>query len=369
MFDFAVSTYGKDALIASYAALWTKWAEQLAYAFVHRLPHGVPSASNLCLDGRLADFGTTTAVPTWAKVVNTFGHAIYGKEMSAMAGVARSLAYFFGRHLDARMTEPDALAAHLRHALATYDRTVMVEFMRVFGLSRPDANDLVRCEGKRVARVVDQIRRHFLREKLDALSHMPTPMLPGDLWQVWAEDPPTYLQSAAELLRSVVAADCQSQAAGVCRFRTRPREALYRQELTDRIGLGLEDTSGSPDGVREMIHQHIAAGRRDCALEPERAVPIGFAYGDKGSYALFRDMGSGESFALAEWNSSADRTNGTGSADIDPLMLSRMRHPISRLDCGAIHFEGGERFVGSAAFIEDVEQMSNYDTTSYSPKG
>lgn len=352
MFELASATYGIEALREAYEGLWRKWAEQLAYAFVHRLPHGAPSTSNLCLDGRLADFGNTTAVPTWARVVNTFNHTTYGEESKAVIGAIRSVSYFFGRYLDPALAEDDVVAATVERTLLAYEHAIMIEFMRIFGMSRTDACDLMEQEGERVARAIRGIRRHFRHERLDGLGHMPAPKRPCDIERVWTDDVPPHLQPVRELLRRAIAANRQDEAAQVCRFRARPRPALYRQELIDHLGCAMDREGGSPAAISQTIYECVAAGRRDCALEPDRAVPLGFACGPAGNLALFKCLDSGRPFALPEPESRTNSMPGRSEKGAAWRTPAPERRAISTIGTACIEFAAGERFVGSVSVCE-----------------
>ncbi len=352
MFELAIATYGRATLRESYETLWRKWAEQLGYGFVHRLAHGAPSTSNLCFDGRLVDFGSTTAIPTWARVVNTCSRITYGEESQAVTAAIRSLSYFFGRYLDPTFAEAGMVAATIQRALFAYEQAVLIEFLRVFGMSRADASNVVAQDERGVAKVIAGIRRHFRREKLDGLGRMPVPKLPSDIARVWTDDVPPHLQPARELLRRAIASNRQSEAAQVCRFRARPREALYRQELLNRIARTVDESDGSSVAVSRTIRDCIAAGRRDCAFEPENAVPLGFACGPNGGLALFKCLLSGQPFALTEWDISSDLMPGQGQREAAPGGRGSQRHAITSLGMDSIELAGGERFFGSVSICE-----------------
>lgn len=51
MLRTAAELFGKDMFVATYRKFWLAWAEQLAYAFIHRLPHGGDITSNIAFDG------------------------------------------------------------------------------------------------------------------------------------------------------------------------------------------------------------------------------------------------------------------------------------------------------------------------------
>jgi hypothetical protein len=98
-FDTARRLWGREALHASYKAFWLTWAEQLAYAFIHRLPHGGDNTSNIALDGKLLDFGAMTAVPSWARISTVVGVLPSGENLAPLIKAIQTHVMFWARYV------------------------------------------------------------------------------------------------------------------------------------------------------------------------------------------------------------------------------------------------------------------------------
>lgn len=108
-FRMLAEQWGQDSLPTVYEHLWLTWAEQLAYAFIHRLPHGGDSTSNIALNGRLLDFGGMTAVPSFARISLTWGAATTGDELFTLMQAVTSHAKLLGRYVNAGLASKEAV--------------------------------------------------------------------------------------------------------------------------------------------------------------------------------------------------------------------------------------------------------------------
>lgn len=123
-----------------------RWAQQIAYSYVSRLSHGGVTSSNVSIDGRLADFGAMTSVPTFGRYwVSSAVHptGLQHKDVLAtVAGIAASMAFIL---------EDAARAQEWRTGVFplvadSYFRQVHEGFLELAGLSGSELKALRGCE-------------------------------------------------------------------------------------------------------------------------------------------------------------------------------------------------------------------------------
>lgn len=341
-FDHASRCFGRTGLDALYRTLWSRWAAQMAYAWVHRLPHCGDSTSNICFDGRLVDFGAMAAMPGWASIGTIWGELPFGDELALLSRTAPVLARHWGRHVDPAFATPEAVMALLQAARQRYREVVNIEILRLCGLDRSRARAVAHAEqavtgpgslGDVIARLIS----HYRREHATIFDGTPVLRQPWDITAVWHDAVPPHLAGLRRLLARHVphaGADVRARAA----FRARGRPALYRETLkaTLHAALGAGLAGASAPEVDAFICRQIVANRRDGADDPADAVPIGFARNGECGYALFQDTASGRRFAVPEWGKGAERTGG--------------RRPLADITDGTLVFgDGGAAFEGAVS--------------------
>lgn len=311
-------------LAATLTQFACRWATQLAYGFVHRISHGGHNTSNICLDGALVDFGASTALPSWAKTRIIPGGQVFGHEFAALKQALTPALYYWARFGDATIGQP-AFEQHLMNLAAQdYNRTIMVEVLRLVGLTRRRAVQILESpRNQELGRAIGGMVRHFQQDRLDILEHTPSPNRAWDLAAFWSDCPPQY----ARQLRAILAdgrgqgmrPDEMDAAARRCRLLQSTRTSLFREESKRAIFHALEgEQAGAPSlsSVTSFIHAQVARARRDSVHEFDDAVPAGFAVGATGSYALFTDTADGSLFAVDE-----DRSR-TSSGGMERVLVS-----------------------------------------------
>lgn len=336
----AVDLFGAEDFSHSWGQFWLRWAEQLAYAYAHRLTHGGNTESNVALDERLLDFGAMTALPSLARVSTMQGGPSAGMDMLFQAQAMQAVAPFLGRHIDEALASPEALGVNLSRANDRYRQVLLREVLRVTGLTRMQSERLLQSAlAARAVAAINRLVTHFAREQSTIFDGMPEPRISWDLGQFWQEPAPRHLHELRGLLTDAInggllgdgPAGLMSQAvAARCALRSSTREGLFRDRLKD-------DFCGALDGryegdrltaahVSRVIDDCVVRNRRSSLTEPDAALPIGFAGHAETAYALFSCQKSGSPFAVPEWP-----TDGTGQAW--PTRL-----PIARLHDGLIGF-------------------------------
>lgn len=325
----ACELFGQDALAGHWRSFWPRWAEQLAYAYVHRLSHGGNTESNIALDGRLLDFGAMTALPSWARIQTMQGGPPAGLDMLFLVQALQAATPALARFIDTAMASPQTLSALLSQAAERYRQTVMREVLRVLGLSRLQSARLLQSEQAGLAMAaINRMVAHFAREQFTIFDGMPEPRFAWDLDSFWAAGaPPVHARELRGLLEAALrdgpladAAAAQTLQAVVARsqLRTCTRAGLFRDRIKDTLYTALDgrfagDTLTATE-VGRVIDEFVVRHRRDSLAEPDAALPLGFARSPEAGYALFESQLGGRRFALQEWHA-----GGEGARQTSPL--------------------------------------------------
>ena len=301
---------GAGPLRDQFRAFFTTWAQQLAYAYVHRLSPSGNSTSNICFDGKLLDFGACSSLPSWARIVMVHGSPPTGEEFDILVQSARSLAYFFGRCHDGEMGQDGFIAQVLQAAHASYRRTLAEEVLRLCGIPRHDAAAAASGAGQaRIEAIVGRLFAHYRKERFDIVDFTPSPAVAWDLPDVWLAQAPEHLKPLRGLLDELATGTSADAARRRCRFISRTRPELFREEMKYRLLAAINRIVQAGHAERApltaMICGAVAAGRRDGRHEPDQAVPCGFAVAPQFSLALFACTRSGSHFAVIEWETPA----------------------------------------------------------------
>jgi hypothetical protein len=126
---------GSNSLEHEFESFAGKWAHQLAFGFVHRLPMGNNTTSNISLDGRLLDFGAMSAVPTWGRFVVSKNPDSFDAVISAASAGISSIAYYLGRHLNAKFLEKHFVQNVIEQFKSKIWDLTTVEFLKLIGLA------------------------------------------------------------------------------------------------------------------------------------------------------------------------------------------------------------------------------------------
>jgi hypothetical protein len=311
-----IRMFGHDALLSTYRKFWLAWAEQLAYSFVHRLPHGGENTSNIALDGRLVDFGATAAVPSWARVVLEFGGVAIGETLTYVAEGIKTHTRVLERYVCSRNDGSMNVPKTIELAARRYRDVVLREVLRVVGLSTSQAQRLLASEHRgAIAKLIGRMVGHFRREHMAVFAGTPPPRIPWDLDQFWSEVSPQHAKGLRDFLIGHFEVFARGERRSVeleivaarCRLRSKSREELYREQIKRDLYRTLEvkptAETLTQSGLDQVISEAISRNRRDSLVEPDGAIPIGFARGAEKAYALFRSITTGREVAVLEWDS------------------------------------------------------------------
>lgn len=304
MFAELTKLLGAERLAAQCARFVRHWAEQLAYAYVHRLSPSGNSTSNICLDGALLDFGACAALPSWAQIMMIPGSPATGNELQTLEQAVHSLCYHFGRSLDPAFAEPCTYEAIVTEARAAYAKTLSVEMLRLCGIPRHLAQQGVDGPLRgAIDGAVASVLARYRRERFDIYACTPEPKVTPDLNHVWANAPPPHLARLRAVLDTLACdADAASSNSGLL---MRPRVGLYREEMKTvlhrLLAAGPQQGLSEQDFISSLICSTVASGRRDTRNDMPGGVACGFAVAPRFSLALYRCSHTGALFAAIEW--------------------------------------------------------------------
>ena len=267
MFAMAADLEGVDALVARYRALWPRWARQIAHGFVHRLPHGSDSTSNIALDGRLMDFGGMTAVPSWGAAATMLYPVHEDQQLSVLTFSIRAVGHHFGRYLGHGLGTDAERTATVAEAINAYRAEFLEQTLRLCGVTPEVARDAAASPGAgQLLRAVMRTVSHFQRETLDLIESTPVPRIRWDLARVWDRWPPTHLVRLRGIVDDLVPASRRAQAQVACVALSRDRPLLYGREMRDRL-YDEVDARPAPDPasdrrrIADTIEAHVAGSR------------------------------------------------------------------------------------------------------------
>lgn len=304
-FDFVAKKRDPKRVFQWLSTLRLRIAEQMAYSFAHRLTQGSPTLSNWCVDGRVLDFGASTALPGYTKTVLAHNGSAISYARGA-SGVLNELSDVF---LYAEEAFPDfeAYRAELMNStgamVARYQSVVVRELLRICAAHQGERrieklqhkevetaiHRVLRAEDVRGADIFDVAHgatsfRTPLEIVHDALSSCKGVNL-ADSSATWASEPCLGLPNS--LGRPSL-------------YRESTRAVLY--ELVDPLAeKSCRNTipAVSEQVVTSTIAEWVARNRRDARIKTD-GQDCGFAVSNSRSLLLFTLPGKTEIFGKEE---------------------------------------------------------------------
>jgi hypothetical protein len=266
IFATAIRGIGERELIARLFTFFQRWTHQLAYAFVHRLPHGNNTSSNIAFDGRMVDFGATSAVPSWAVTATSLMPDPFARRFDAVARAIKSLCYYFGRHVDSRLASPKKIDATIEENRAHFHRFVCLETLKLCGVSTATALEVLNT--KRIEKIQETTLatiQHYQRAYIDFVDgevFETNKHAKWDLATLWEVSPPSHLRTLSGIVRELVPADQHAEAKRHFEWQCRHRPALYaplmREEFFGALARGERPTLVmEPETLSHWIEDRI----------------------------------------------------------------------------------------------------------------
>lgn len=300
-----VSDMGREALRRRLHQFWLRWCDQCAYLYVWRLTQGAPSTSNICMDGRLLDFGAASSLPDWCSTVVFSGAPESGNDLPQ---IMQFMWEFYAEHRESGLALGTSWTEYLSALQAEchrrYYRLVGVEMLRLAGLRRAGIDDWV-IEGDHAAALeaaVVRVTRRFAR-LFKTTIEAEKESADWDFPAFWSDCPPSHylpLRHIAEQIASTARGEpIRERMKARCSRRGRLSREIFRRRLHNQLSNPAPGARTDATLVSNIISEEVVAARRDTYYEPRDDVPHGFALAGSVSYALFRQP-DGAIYAVAE---------------------------------------------------------------------
>ncbi len=158
---------GLEVLQQNLLVFLERWAKQLASSYVQCLPHGGVSSSNVCLDGRLVDFGATAALPSLGRYWVAGGDNPSGEEYKDILDVVNCLTCTFRFTLG--MGEPARAwrEAALKRVMNAYSQELYQQVLCLLGFDALERAHLQQAPSfAQVQRLLDSALLRWRRKVL-----------------------------------------------------------------------------------------------------------------------------------------------------------------------------------------------------------
>lgn len=265
--SWAKNRWGNDFAPPLLAFWVTRWAEQMAYGYAHRLSHASTTSSNVTLSGALVDFGAATSLDNWASTTLMLGRKVFGREFYAIQTITHGLARGLAHHgvLDAQAAATRALNLGWR----AYQDCIAKEMLKVFGFEPKRGSLLVECSDSRTEALaaVDAFLEFFQQERNEQITKVYSCSRLWDSELPWASPQSRHLRPLHRLLSRHVAASERPAFEERAALLARTRSELRREQVKDTIQAQINSAAinGEDDDVAiaEFVSALVARNRRE----------------------------------------------------------------------------------------------------------
>ena len=249
------------------STLVSRLAAQFAFAYANRLSYGGISTSNMTADGRLADFGGSSALPSFSTTtLNPGGRPIsFNSAMQVLNPLAQDLAYYTFAYGGFNF-EDGEFDLMMRSAWSIYRETVHSEILLQCGLP-PD-----RTRGAlllpELAAAIDHFVDHFQRAReIDLVMDDVSAIESVELYGVWSDNVPACLQPLKRAIFSLGfnVGTLRDEAERRSSVVSRLRPSLIRESLKKRLFVAVDSQSSTASkrfAVEAAINKYVAENRR-----------------------------------------------------------------------------------------------------------
>ena len=304
----------EEALLDDLQEFWSRWSEQIAYGFAHRLSSGGLSTANVSIDGRWVDFGSWASLPNWGRYVFAPRVESFGEEFVALLKCIQGL---YEDLIEQKAITSDfglLLASTQQRCTYSFERRMSFEFLRVFGLSRQQAQDILQgSHAQDILKSLADFLSHYQRENLSIVYETELPILtwsPELFWDAGRKNSRSLAGILGNELGLFACGSSANQAFAIvlqrANFIGRPRSTLYRDQLKIRLYQTLEiECSGNrltDDVFERVIDNLICESRRDSLFENEKAICVGHARSSRCGMVCFYNTEYKVYQGIIEWS-------------------------------------------------------------------
>lgn len=304
----------EEGLLTELSEFWSRWSEQIAYGFAHRLSSGGLSTANVSIDGRWVDFGSWASLPSWGRYAFAPRVECFGEEFIALLQCMQS-------HYE-HLAKQKAITADLGSLLATtqerctysFERRMSFEFLRVFGLSRKQAQGILQgSHAQDILKRLAEFLTNYQREILSIVYETEPPSLAWSPEAFW-RDGRKNIRSLAGILGDELGLFAGGSSADQtfalvlerAKFIGRPRNSLYREQLKMRLYQCLEIEHSAEkltaDVFESLIDNIICESRRDSLFENEAAICVGHARSSRCGMVCYYNTKHKVYQGIVEWS-------------------------------------------------------------------
>ncbi len=186
-----------------YSNLFLNWSEQLAFSLASRLSHGADTSSNITLDGKIVDFGSSSALPGWYSVTIAENMTTTGFELLPLQNIILSIFYYLERYTDGSFNAPKILDRLFREIFEKYNYLFGLEFLKRCGVDEGDISK-TNYDMNNLLNVIMPVYRYYARERIFLTNDYIPPKVKWDFGNLWDDIPPRHLRDLRKQLDGIV---------------------------------------------------------------------------------------------------------------------------------------------------------------------
>ncbi|MCV3275095.1 protein adenylyltransferase SelO family protein [Aeromonas hydrophila] len=109
--------------------LISRWADQVAYSKSVKLMHGALTSSNLSLDGRWIDFGTTSTLGAHTNVITALGNPAFWSEHEPLCESIANLCFYVNKFLSENTLNIGEMICHFKYSYNLFMRRYFIALL------------------------------------------------------------------------------------------------------------------------------------------------------------------------------------------------------------------------------------------------
>lgn len=261
MLDEAI---GHASATEVFTAIHRRWAEQVAFGFVHRISHGEPTPSNVSLDGRLVDFGGSTALPSWANFVTSI-EAGSADDVKKLRINIKNFTQNYNRYTERCRLPVHELMEMWVNVKRAYHSRLNYETLQIAGMSSMGAvSFLNEVPSDQIFRAIGPVISYYGRE-VSAWKITGTAIRkPWEFDKLWSDNPPAFLRPLRNLIEAGPFSDDLAEVMARCEFLASNRTGMFTASQANQCNLAVQERGQRSvrSVVSELIDREVSAATR-----------------------------------------------------------------------------------------------------------
>jgi hypothetical protein len=246
VFSTYLSEQSPDFMRRMFEKFSITWSRQQAYGFVNRISAGNCTTSNVAFNGMLVDFGSMSAVPSWANVATSLSHSPYEDIFPSITRRLSNLFYFFKRHLPQDCVDVRWFERCVEACRTAYQTEIVKQTLLLTGVE-PNVAAQVSFgpRASEIYRVFLDLVRWAQKQSVDMVSDSDLRLHLWNIPSFWTEGVPELNALRNCITDLSICTDVQrAQANASSRMRTRAQ--IFKKILADDISRKLREISTLP---------------------------------------------------------------------------------------------------------------------------